>query len=72
MSLVGNKPRLITLAEWQTLTPRQRGYVQYWQGEQPGSQLKDEVNPYEAGSKQWEDYEAGQREAVLDAQDSEE
>lgn len=66
-------PRLITLKEYETLTPSEKGYVVYAQAELPGSELKDhQTNPYRFGSDKWKQFAEGQFQACLDAQDSEE
>jgi hypothetical protein len=64
--------RLLTLAEYQRLTPRQQGYVQYAQGAWPGSELCDLSNPYSLGTKEYEEWVIGQQVACEQAQDSEE
>jgi hypothetical protein len=66
-----NQP-LITKAEYDTLSPRTQGFIQYWQGGRPGSELKGLTNPYAAISKEHKDWDAGQANAVQEAQDSEE
>ena len=40
--------------------------------EWPGSELKGQKNPYQEGSKESVEFERGQMEACLEAQDSEE
>lgn len=69
--MIETKHRLITRAEWNTLPPRQKGFVQYWQGDIKGSQLKFETNPYREGTKEFDEYQRGEQEAMLEAQDSE-
>ncbi len=63
---------LISKATYDNLSPISQGYVQYWQGAWPGSELRDEKNPYPEGSKQHIEWEQGQLRGALDAQDSEE
>ena len=64
--------KLITKATWDKLSPKSQGYVAYWQGSFPGSELKDVTCPYPARSKEGKEYAAGEFTAMLDAQDSEE
>jgi len=63
---------LITKAEYDTLTPSEKGYIVYWQGSRPGSELKDEKNPYPEGSPEHAEWLRGEGIAVQNAQDSEE
>ena len=62
----------VTLAAYKLLKPRAQGFVQYWEGDQPGSGLKDETNPYPAGSADFVEWEEGQQLACQAAQDLEE
>lgn len=65
--------RLVTLQEWQTLPPRQQGYVSYMQAELSGSELKNhQTNPYKSGTPAFRAFEEGVQRGVLEAQDSEE
>ncbi len=64
--------RLVTRSEWEKLPPRSRGYVSYWQGGVRGSQIAGIGNPFAPGSREHGEYAAGEAQAVLDAQDSEE
>lgn len=66
------KANLMTKAMWEKLTPKNKGYVVYWQGNLPGSELKDVVCPYPLDSKERKEYAAGEFEAMMVAQDSEE
>lgn len=63
---------LLTLAEWRLLQPLTQGYALYMQAAHPGSELKDQKNPYPPGSVKYNAFEEGIRRAVLEAQDSEE
>lgn len=72
MPIFEGLPRLVTLIEYRTMTPFAQGYVVYWQGERPGSELKGFTNPYPLGSAKHLEWNRGQEKAVLDAQDSEE
>lgn len=63
--------RLLTKAEWDTITPRQQGMACYFQGSLPGSELKDLENPYPIGSEDRKEFAGGEFEAMLDAQDGE-
>lgn len=64
--------KLITKAQWEKFSPRSQGYLIYWQGNLPGSELKNLTCPYRNGSKEQQEFDAGQFTAMLDAQDSEE
>jgi hypothetical protein len=64
--------RLMTLEEFLGMSPRAQGYVSYLQGDLPGSELKNhQHNPYEEGSSHSSEFAQGQRQAMLQAQDSE-
>lgn len=65
-------PKLVTLAEWRKLQPREQGYVLYMQANWPGSELAGQTCPYRAGSPEHEQWRRGEHAAVLVAQDSEE
>lgn len=65
-------PRLLTLTAWRKLHPREQGYVLYMQASWPGSELAGQSCPYREGSPEHEQWKRGERQAVLDAQDSEE
>lgn len=64
--------RLITRAEWQTLSPFHRGYTLYMQSAWPTSELNGEKNPYGEGTAEWAAFRQGEQRAALDAQDGEE
>lgn len=64
--------KLVTKAEWDKFTPRDQGYSLYWQGNLPGSELKDVTCPYPTGSKEQKEFDAGELMAILDVQDGEE
>ena len=63
---------LVSRAKWQTLTPRQQGYVLYAQGDWPTSELTDLKNPYDKGTAAWEEFREGEAYGARVAQDSEE
>ena len=66
------KKGLVTLAEYQKLTPRVQGWVAYMEAEWPGSELKgNDSNPYPPG-RNHDEWDEGQFRATLAAQDSEE
>jgi hypothetical protein len=64
--------KLITLAEFLKMDPRQQGYALYMQEELPGSELKGWECPYPAGSAARKEFDMGGQLAVLAVQDSEE
>jgi hypothetical protein len=64
--------QLITLSEWRELPPKTQGYAWYMQAELPGSELKEQTNPYEIGTVACHDFNNGVQIAILEAQDSEE
>jgi hypothetical protein len=64
--------QLITKREYDRMTPQQQGYVQYWQGDQQGSELRGLENPYALDTTERARWDEGQRQACIDAQDSEE
>lgn len=60
----------MTREQFESLTPRQRGYVAYMLGARedfPG--VPDEKNPYPARSKQAAQWDAGQQAAAIEAQE---
>jgi hypothetical protein len=61
-----------TLAEWKAMTPYQKGFVIYMEAAHPGSPLRGQRCPYEAGTPDYASYQEGQRQAAMLAQDSEE
>ncbi len=63
--------RLYTKAEFEQMTPRSQGYIQYMQGELPGSELKGVRNPYRRNSMEWLMWQEGAQQACAEAQDSE-
>lgn len=65
--------QVVTAAQFAALSPRDRGFVVYWMGsrdDQPN--VPNESNPYDAGSREAELWNQGQREAVIAAIDVEE
>ncbi len=66
-----DKP-LETLARWKMRSPRQQGYLLYMQAHWPGSELRDQRNPYVRHTPEHTAFVAGETAAVLEAQDSEE
>lgn len=73
ISRIGEGTRgMITRKEYDKLNAFNRGYAVYWQAELPGSELAGLRNPYPINSRSWGEFERGQLQACLDAQDSEE
>ncbi len=67
------KVRLITLAEFEHMTPFIQGYVIYMQADLDGSELKNhQDNPYTPETKQHLAFQEGSMKAMLDVQDGEE
>lgn len=64
--------RLITLAEWRTLSPFYKGYALYMQGAWPTSELAGQKNPYPSGTPDHQEFCHGERRRMLDVQDGEE
>lgn len=60
--------KLITLSEWRELPSKTQGYVWYTQAELPGSELKDQVNPYLSGTCAYDDFVDGARRAIIEVQ----
>lgn len=68
----GTVTELIPLTEWRAMPPKTQGYVWYMQADLPGSELKNERNPYEVGTPAYVAFEDGVQRGILAAQDSEE
>jgi hypothetical protein len=64
--------KLITKDQWDRLIPRIQGYACYMQGSLPGSELKDVTCPYPIDSREAKEFAAGELNAMMDTQDSEE
>jgi len=64
--------RLITLAEWQKMSPFDQGYVWYLQAEWPTSELAGTKNPHAKDTDAWKAFCEGEQRGVLEAQDGEE
>ena len=64
----GGEQELPTRADYDAASPRGKGYMQYMFSEWPGSQIPKRC-PVKVGTKEYEQYCAGQNAAVLDAQD---
>jgi hypothetical protein len=63
----------ITREAFLALSPRTRGYVAYMLGARDDEpNVPDESCPYPTGTEQAKEWDEGQFQAVLDAQDSEE
>ena len=60
--------KLLTLEEFNQLTPQAQGYAVYMQAAWPDSPLKDE-NPYPAGTPEHLQFNNGSFAAMIDAQD---
>lgn len=63
---------LLTIAEWQQLSPLEQGYTYYMQASWPTSPLSSIENPHDEETDDWLKFREGVRRGVLDAQDSEE
>jgi hypothetical protein len=63
---------LVSLTEYQRLSPFKQGYIHYMQADLDGSQLKNSNNPHEVGTRRYNEWNLGQTQAMLDVQDSEE
>ena len=63
---------LVTLKVWRKLSPFRQGYTFYMQSSWPTSELSKAKNPYEEGTRQWEEFCNGEQRATRSAQDSEE
>ncbi len=63
--------KLTTKEKYERLSPKSQGFIQYWEGRQPGSELKNLKNPYPPSSKAHDEWNKGQQLAVQAAQDSE-
>ena len=64
--------KLVTMAEFEKMKPKQQGFVLYMQQAWPGSELRDIRNPYKKGTPENDEFLAGELRGVLAAQDSEE
>jgi hypothetical protein len=66
------KRQLLTLKEYRGLEPFMQGYACYMQAELPGSELRaHQRNPYPKVSKKHEEWNRGQLQAMIIAQDTE-
>lgn len=64
---------IFTKKEFEALTPKERGFVVYWCGENPKQpNIPNEKNQYPVGSREYKQWDEGAFEAMLAAQDSEE
>ncbi len=63
---------LLTMEEYETLTPYDKGLCQYMQSSWDESQLSETDNPYTPGTKDWEEFKKGSHAGMIMAQDSEE
>jgi hypothetical protein len=64
---------MITAEKFASMPPKVRGFAVYMFGERDDEpHVPDERNPYPSGSADAEEWDDGQRLAVLEAQDSEE
>lgn len=63
---------LTTLAKWRTLSPVRQGWVFYMESSWPTSELAQQQNPYEIGSKRRAEFCRGEMLATRSAQDGEE
>ncbi len=71
-ALPGIVSELTTLQEYNQMPPESQGYVVYMEAEHPGSELKGQMNSYGHGTQAWNEWNAGNRAAMLEAQDGEE
>ena len=63
---------MLSKSEFESLTPRTRGYVVYMAGSRDDQlNVPDESNPYPSGSCDALEWDEGQHKAVLEAQDEE-
>lgn len=65
------KRGLVSAEDFAALNPRGQGYASYMQSAWPDSKIP-KANIYPAGSKEHEEWTAGEQLAVLQVQDSEE
>ena len=56
--------KLITVEEFGNLTPRDKGYAVYMQGDLPGSELHGLTNPYAQDTFEYQQWNEGQALAV--------
>lgn len=63
---------LVTKKAYDVMTPTAQGFVQYMEGDWPGSELKDLTNPYPENSERYHEWNHGQALGAQQAQDSEE
>lgn len=64
---------MMSRREFERLAPRDRGWVVYTAGARADEpNVPDEKNPYPTGSEEAKEWDRGQAQAVLDAQDGEE
>lgn len=63
-------PKPITRAQYDALSPRDKGYAHYWQG--AWNKQIPKACPYKPGTKEYEAWNEGQMQAAIHAQDSEE
>ena len=63
----GDKDKLLTLEEYNILTPYEKGYVDYIQASWPESPLDsdDDSVPYEAGTKELDEFCKGSHAAMM-------
>lgn len=57
-------------SEFDKLKPKQQGYTSYMEAAKPGSEIPKRC-PYTLGSKEHQEWMAGEMQAVLHAQDDE-
>ena len=62
---------MMTKEEFDDLSPHSRGYVVYMAGERDDQpNVPNEENPYEEGTKEYEEWDKGAMAAVIEVQDS--
>lgn len=63
------KLHMVTRAEYATMRPYTQGYTVGWEGAHPESELHGAVNPYDAGTVAYAEWDRGAAAAMLDVQE---
>jgi hypothetical protein len=66
-----SKEFLLTLEEYNRLTPFEKGYWSYLQSSWPESEIPEDKNPFEPGTTKCSEFIKGSYRGMLYAQDSE-
>lgn len=61
---------LLTLEEYESLSPYKKGYVSYLQSSWPESELPEDVNPFGEDTTGYHQFNDGAFHAMIDVQDS--